>query len=89
VLDGAHQRNGTRLVRRHGDRDAGRAALATGTRGTHRDHAQTCGCADVDDLVNRIDMAHAAIDKYRAELGGMGSHNEHKIRATWHLHRID
>jgi hypothetical protein len=34
-------------------------------------HAQApCSCKDVDDLIQRINMAHAAIDKYQLELAG-------------------
>jgi hypothetical protein len=34
--------------------------------------ATPCGCNDVADLINRLDMAHAAIDKYRSELANAG-----------------
>jgi hypothetical protein len=29
-----------------------------------------CACKDVDDLINRLNMAHAAIDKYQSEIDG-------------------
>jgi hypothetical protein len=32
-----------------------------------------CGCSDVKDLQNRINMAHRAIDRYREEIPGMKS----------------
>ena len=34
---------------------------------TPTDGPWKCGCADVPDLLNRLNMAHAAIDKYRSE----------------------
>jgi len=33
-----------------------------------RGAAGSCGCADVNDLINRIAMAHAAQEKFRAEI---------------------
>lgn len=33
--------------------------------------AGSCGCSDVNDLINRIALAHAAQDKFRAEIPGI------------------
>lgn len=39
-----------------------------------------CGCADRDDLLNRIAIAHAAIDHLRAEMAAMGTAKVDEIK---------